>query len=233
MVNNWINEVQSWLFPPSCILCGTVGARGGDICRECKGDLPYIEQGCSRCALPMPQAGVCGQCQKSPPRFDRCFAPFSYEGAIADLVSGLKFHSRLQAGRLLAELLAEQITKRGVELPEAMIPVPLHDTRLKERGYNQALELARPLAKYLSLPVAYRNCVRLKATGPQTALPRKARAKNVKGAFALTEPIQARHVVLLDDVVTTGSTVNELAKLLKRAGVKRVDVWCVARTVRD
>ncbi|MBU0501526.1 MAG: ComF family protein [Gammaproteobacteria bacterium] len=230
MVNRWLNIIQMRLFPSSCLLCGSPGVRGMDLCGECKRDLPYIESRCSRCSIPLPQDGVCGQCQKSPPRFDRCFSPFSYEGLVADLVTDLKFRSRLQAGRLLAELLFEQIRQSELDLPQILIPVPLHNARLRERGYNQALELARPLASRLRLAVSYRSCVRLRATGPQSSLPRKERAKNIKGAFALKIPIQERHVALVDDVVTTGSTVDELAKLLKASGVERVDVWCVART---
>lgn len=230
MVNRWLDLVQFKLFPARCILCGSPGVRGMDLCGECKRDLPYIENRCSRCSIPLPQGGICGQCQKSPPRFDRCFAPFSYEGPAADLITDLKFRSRLQAGRLLAQLLFEQIGKNGLDLPQLLIPVPLHETRLRERGYNQALELARPLAKRLRLPVSYLSCVRLRATGAQSSLPRKERTKNVKGAFALNTPIKEQHVALVDDVVTTGSTVEELAKLLKVSGVDRVDVWCVART---
>jgi len=115
-------------------------------------------------------------------------------------------------------------------MPEIIIPVPLHRTRLRERGFNQALEIARPIARSLSIPVDYKSCERVRKTSAQSLLPAAERRKNIKGAFRVTRPIAARHVAILDDVMTTGHTVQELAATLRKAGVERIDVWVVART---
>lgn len=230
MVNKWLNVLHRRLFPPTCILCGAPGSGELDICPVCKRELPFLTHQCGLCAVPLPEQGICGHCQQAPPLFDRCYAPFRYEGAIAELITGLKFRARLQDSRLLAGLMTEWIDANVIALPQRLIPVPLHPSRLRERGYNQSLELAHPLARHLRIPLSHQSCVRLRATGAQSSLPRKERARNVKGAFELRGLIGARHIALLDDVVTTGSTVNELARLFKGAGVERVDVWCVART---
>jgi ComF family protein len=147
------------------------------------------------------------------------------------LVGGLKFHGKLAYGRLLTELMAEYLEpmlKHGV--PELIVPVPLHPTRLRSRGYNQALELAHPLGRHLGIPIAPFICRRQRNTAPQVKQAMEGRHSNIQGAFQVVGRIQARHVALVDDVVTTGATVAELARTLKRAGVERVDVWAVART---
>jgi ComF family protein len=145
-------------------------------------------------------------------------------------VGGAKFRARLNLIRLLGQCLALSLRERGAVMPELIIPVPLHPARQRERGYNQALELARPLSRELSIPVDAKSCVRVQATAPQAGLEGKARRRNVRGAFRVSLAPPANHVALLDDVVTTGSTVAELAKVLLKAGVGRVDVWAVART---
>ena len=235
MVNKWIDFLQFKLFPPTCILCGAPGLSDLDICRECLDGLALNSSCCSRCAIPLPnsQAGsgdVCGSCLKSAPKFDSCFSPFIYEGAVADLISGLKFSAQLQSGRLLASLMRREIEGSRIKLPDIIIPIPLHSRRLRERGYNQSLELGRHLARRLQLPLDRRSCVRTRITEAQSSLPKNKRIKNVRGAFALRRKIHAGHVVLLDDVVTTGSTVNELAGVLKKSGVEQVSVWSIART---
>jgi ComF family protein len=146
------------------------------------------------------------------------------------LVSGLKFNGRLADGRLLAALLGEHLEAAKVPLPDLLIPVPLHRERLRERGFNQALELARPLGRRFDIPLDLHSIRRQRETAPQSGLERKARRRNLKGAFILTRELEAKHVALVDDVVTTGSTVSELARMLKRGGVQRVDIWALART---
>jgi len=230
MVNKWIDYFQFKLFPPTCILCGAPGLPDLDICWECLNELPYNRSCCSHCAIPLPEHGVCGTCLKSPPRFDNCFSPFLYNGAITELITGLKFRSHLQSARLLASLLHKEMEQSGTALPDLLIPVPLHPKRLRERGYNQALELGKHLARLFQLPLDKHSCIRTRITEAQSSLPLKQRAKNVRGAFALQRDIDKAHVALLDDVVTTGNTTNELAGLLKRAGVEKVSVWSVART---
>jgi ComF family protein len=146
------------------------------------------------------------------------------------LIGGAKFRSRLNLARLLGQCLALSLSERDAEMPGLIVPVPLHSKRLRERGYNQALEVARSLGRELSIPIAAGCCARVLATAPQAGLEQKERRRNIRGAFDVLRPPPADRVAIVDDVVTTGSTVSELARVLLKAGVKRVDVWAVART---
>jgi ComF family protein len=234
MTHRWFTYVQQLIYPPTCLLCGAPGSDGLDLCAGCLDDFPRNLNPCRRCALPLPEAAptnaLCGACLKKTPPFERCLAPLLYQHPVGELVSGLKFQQKLSHGRVMAALLLDYIEQELDEPPQLLIPVPLHKSRLRERGYNQALELARPLSRHLGIPLDYRSCHRTRSTEPQSALQLKERHKNVRGAFELKGKIPARHVALVDDVVTTGNTVTELARLLKRHGIKRVDVWAVART---
>lgn len=235
-VYNWLNSLQERLYPPRCLLCGAPGHAGLDLCPGCLADLPRVAHPCFQCGQPLPAAAAaqtrCGACQKRPPAFDRCIAPLAYAGPVPLLVAGLKFHQRLAAGRLLGELLARHLLAREEPMPELILPIPLHRQRLRRRGFNQALELALPLSRRLGLPLDRRSCLRQRATEPQTALDLAQRRRNLRRAFTLTGPLPARHIALVDDVVTTGSTSSELARLLKRAGAERVEVWAAARALR-
>jgi ComF family protein len=131
---------------------------------------------------------------------------------------------------VLAELLTKFIKENDIELPDVIMPVPLHPSRLRERGFNQALELAKPIGREFDIPIDTKSCKRIKATATQSTLDKKIRIKNMRGAFEIVQPLDCKHLVLIDDVVTTGTTVNELAKILKANGVQRVDVWALART---
>ncbi len=233
-VYNWLKKLPQLLYPPHCLLCGAAGSEGRDLCADCAADLPHNRHPCSLCALPLPEAAPagsrCGTCNRQAPAFDRCYAALHYDDLTGSLISGLKFHQKLNHARLLSQLLIDYLEQQRVELPELILPVPLHRQRLRERGYNQALEIARPLGRHFGLPVRPRLCRRIRATPAQTGLDRKTRKKNLRQAFQLSEEVKGQTVALLDDVVTTGTTVAELAKLLKRAGATRVDVWAVART---
>ncbi len=148
-------------------------------------------------------------------------------------VGGIKFQSKLNLIRLLGHLLADALAaereRPGWRPPDAILPVPLHPKRLRERGYNQALELARILERRLAIPVSNRCCQRTRATRTQTDLNERLRLSNIRGAFEATSPVP-RRIAILDDVVTTGATVSELARVLKQAGCERIDVWALART---
>lgn len=231
-VYHWIDSLQSVLYPRTCILCRAPGVEGLDLCGACLERLPHNRNGCDRCALPLPdgRSGICGQCQRSPPPFDRCHSALLYRDPVSHLVAGLKFQGRLHFGRLLGELLARSLQAQTVPRPELVIPVPLHSARLRARGYNQALEIARWVGRALDLPLDAESCRRVRSTAAQSDLPLGERRRNLRGAFALDRPLGVRHLALLDDVVTSGATVAELTKVLKRAGVERVDVWAVART---
>ena len=227
--------IQQALYPSRCLLCGDTTGADLDICPSCREELPHNHNPCYRCALPLPPSapaeGLCGRCQQRPPPFERSIAPFIYQYPIAELVGGLKFNARLQHGRMLATLLLEHLLSSGqAPLPQLLIPVPLHRKRLQERGYNQAVELARPLSQQLNIPLDLSSCHRTRDTRSQSELHVRERQSNVRDAFKLSGKIEADHVALLDDVVTTGSTVTAVAKVLRRAGVGRVDVWALART---
>jgi ComF family protein len=230
MVNLWTQRLIPLLFPARCVLCGAPGEQDLDLCAECLRQLPWIEHRCDRCAIPLPQNGICGACLQHPPQFDYCLAPLRYEGTASELITGLKFHQQLGSARLLAALLSRFLQQQGAERPQWILPVPLHPSRLRERGFNQSLELARYLARATGCALSTHHCQRVRPTAPQSTLPKRERRRNLRGAFRLVRPLDCRHLALVDDVVTTGSTVNELSLVLKQAGVERVDVWCLART---
>jgi ComF family protein len=234
MVYEWIKNTQSKLYPPLCLLCGSSDSTNRDICSACLDDLPHNLNCCSICALPLsrhsPDNLVCGRCLRLTPTFDHGHAAFAYSYPISGLISDFKFAGKLHYGRLLANLLISYIEAKDPDLPDLILPVPLHRSRLRERGFNQALELARPIGRHFNLPVDTHSCKRTRATAAQSNLDKKTRRKNIRGAFQLMHEIKSGHVVILDDVVTTGGTVMELASILKKGGVKRVDVWALART---
>lgn len=176
-------------------------------------------------------AVVCGHCLTQPPPFTRVYASFAYQAGIKSLIQGLKFNEALVNARILGELLSEKIKiwyQNGM-LPEVIIPIPLHAKRLKERGFNQALEIARVVSEMLQLPIDKTSCQRIKPTAAQATLPAAERQNNVKQAFQVSKQLSWHHVAVIDDVMTTGFTMIEFTHALKRQGVDKIDVWCVAR----
>lgn len=229
LLNDWLNIIQDWVFPPTCLLCGDPGADRRDLCTACADSLPRNRPACPRCGLSLPFASreACGRCQKRPPAFAATYALFRYEEPVRSLIHGLKFGDRYATARLLGQLLGEALTELA-EQPQCIVPVPLHADRYSERGYNQAIEIGRYVSRRLQIPLDLHSCTRSLATRPQAELPAEKRAGNLKNAFRVAQAPCA-HVAILDDVVTTGATVNELAKALRKAGVQRVDVWALAR----
>ena len=220
------------VLPPRCLLCGAEGAGGQDLCSGCRADLPLNTCCCARCALPLDHAAdQCGICLKREPPFASAWAPFRYAHPLDLLEARFKFHRDLAAGRLLSALMIEALAERAPPArPERLICVPLHRERLRERGYNQALELAKPLARALRIPLDANALIRLRNTSAQTGLDAKARRRNLHAAFAVAaNATLPAHVAILDDVMTTGTTLRECARVLRRAGVERVDVWALAR----
>jgi ComF family protein len=225
------------LWPSLCILCRQRGQQELDLCSACEKDLPWNESACRVCALPLPEgsasAQVCGACSHRPPPFERSIAPLRYAYPVDHLIHGLKFRRKLACGRVLGELLARYVLAHCSDgLPEIILPIPLAARRYRERGYNQACELGLPLTRLVGVPMRADLLVRQRETLEQLTLDRQQRRRNVRDAFAVVGSLPARHVAILDDVVTTGSTVTELARVLRRAGAERVDVWAVARAGR-
>jgi ComF family protein len=231
IVNNWLNIIQK-LLPPRCLLCGAPGHDDMDLCQDCRQELPRNLACCYRCgehfeiAISAPQ--LCGRCLKDLPSFDETFAPFLYQSEMRHLISRLKFGNDYKNARLLGTLLAKQVAEHS-ELPECLIPVPLHKQRYHERGFNQSIEIARQISVQLNIPMDLSSCIRSRDTGHQISLPAKQRRKNMRQAFKLVKPIHYKHIAIIDDVMTTGATVSALAKVIKQAGVSRVDVWVCAR----
>lgn len=220
------------VLPPRCLLCGADGAQGRDLCAGCHADLPWNHCRCARCALPLEHAADrCGICLKREPPFASAWAPFRYAHPLDLLEARFKFQRNLAAGRLLSGLMIEALAERPpAALPQQLICVPLHPQRLRERGYNQALELAKPLARALRIPLDADALIRLRHTSAQTGLDAKARRRNLHAAFAVADPARLpAHVAVIDDVMTTGTTLRECARVLRQAGVARVDVWALAR----
>jgi len=231
MINDWLQTTRFWLFPPACALCDGASYQGLDLCQGCYRDLPRIRRACIRCAAPINSSGnslVCGVCQRKPPWFQGVTAPFRYQQPLVYLIHQLKFARQLSMARLLGRLMTEHFVNRS-GLPDFLMPVPLHPKRLRERGFNQAMEISRVLGKGLNIPVLNRSCRRVRFTVAQSLLPVKKRRANVRGAFQVHGSVKDQHIAIVDDVLTTGSTVNELARCLVRAGAKRVEVWVVAR----
>ena len=221
------------LYPPSCLLCGGKSVRGRDVCAACFGELPWNRHPCPRCAAPLPpdaEDKLCGNCLKSLPAWDEAQSPLTYAYPVDKLIQRFKFDGDLPTGRLLAELLADYLAAGGGAKPDCIIPVPLHPARLKERGFNQAAELVRPLGRRLKIPVRLDACERVRATAVQSKLDAVERKKNLRDAFAVKRSVDGLHVTLLDDVITTGTTVEVLAQALKDVGAVRVSVWSVARS---
>jgi ComF family protein len=224
------------LLPPRCLLCGGAGeVRARDLCRDCEADLPWIDRACPRCGLPLDGGAVlaapCERCRGHAQPHRHCHAALHYEFPADELLAALKYRGALAHARVLGTLLAESLGRHGAGRDvDLLVPVPLHASRLMERGFNQSLEVARFTAERLGLMVDGRALRRLRSTVPQVGLTRVARADNVRGAF-VADParVARRHVALLDDVVTTGATVAAAARALLTAGAATVDVWCVAR----
>ena len=215
------------LLPPRCLVCDEAGSRGQDLCVACRGAMPFNRVACRRCALPLPAHGTCGPCLRSPPPFAASTAALVYRFPADQLLPRFKFHGDLAAGRLLSQLMVEALAE--VPRPGALVPVPLHPSRLRQRGYDQALELARPLARAFGLPLCSESLQRVRLTAPQSELDAASRRHNVRSAFAARGAGLPGHVALVDDVMTTGATLAECARALQRAGVSRVDVWVAAR----
>lgn len=237
MVYQLLQKFTVSIFPPTCVLCGEHGATGRDLCAPCAARLPFITICCYRCGIPLADSRpdqadtLCGRCLKRLPHFDLLFSPLRYEQPVDWLVQQLKFHARFSHIRVLGGLLGDYLERQLTEPPHVIVPVPLHANRLRERGFNQAHELAKIVASRFSIPLLSQICLRHVDTPQQSSLPAKQRAKNLRRAFSISRKPAATRIAIVDDVVTTGATVNALAGLLKQFGVQHVQVWSVARTV--
>ncbi len=236
------------LLASTCVLCDAVVTGKNSLCEGCHNDLPWMEQFCRHCGIALLSnvdkssitnegIDICGACQTKPPHVDYTLSALRYLSPVDYLITELKFNHKLTSALILSDLFIQYLDKQRDqivfnEMPDLIIPVPLYKKRLRERGFNQALEVARPIAKAFSIPLCNNTVVRIKNTPPQTKLTAVERSKNIRNSFRLgnlKKLSEVSHIVILDDVVTTGATCNELAKLLKEEGVKTVGVWSIAR----
>lgn len=229
MIRRLVTRLQSGpLWWGQCLLCRHDCQQQALICLQCQNELPQLVHPCPLCAFPLAVADAhCGQCQRRPAPWQRMRVLADFEPPFARLIHDLKYHQRALNGRLLGQLLARQLTP---PYPEVILPVPLHWWRQVRRGYNQASEIARGLQDILPVAVDASSLTRRRHTASQTHLSRHQRQQNLRHAFAC-RPLEYRHVALLDDVITTGSTMAELTRLLQDQGVIEVEVWAVCRTL--
>jgi ComF family protein len=234
VVDNWLRGCARLLLPPRCLLCGGAGEDGRDLCTGCRADLPVNRHACARCALPLPAAApLCGRCLKHPPPWSAAAAPLVYADPVDRLLLRYKFAGQLPAGALLGELMAAELARSGAAgAVDLVVPVPLHRSRLAERGYNQAWEIARQVARSLERRADPRLLERIRATPAQAGLGAAARRRNVRDAFRAEPAVRGLRIALVDDVVTTGATVRAATLALRAAGALDVVVWAVARAPR-
>jgi len=234
----WPHALARALLPCSCALCGELAR--DPVCAPCT--LRYADGGgprCPRCANPLESheapGQACGACIAEEPAFDATLVAVDYAAPLDGLVLGLKFGARLPLAPWFGHLLRDAVLAQpGWPLPELLCPVPLGPRRLGERGFNQALEIARPLASALGIALQPRLATRAVETAAQSGVAPRERARNIRGAFEVAPDmaalIEGRHVGVVDDVMTSGHTLNELAATLKAAGAARVSNLVFART---
>lgn len=212
-----------------CVLCGSM-SHDGLWCAACDAALPYLGAAhCPGCALPTPGGEVCGQCLRHPPSFDRATAVFGYSFPLDKLIQAMKYGEQLALACAFAEKLVCRIDKD--RLPDCIIPMPLHPAKLRERGFNQSQLLAAKVARALDLELLPHACRRVRDTPPQSALPWKERKKNVRDAFRCDADLAGKRIALVDDVLTTGASLNALAGAVRECGAVEISAWVVARTL--
>ena len=213
---------------PACLLCGGRGDNDG-LCGGCQESLPTLTgRYCPVCSIPNPTGDLCGRCVSKPPHFDRVVAAYMYEFPATVLIQGLKYQGNLACARPLAAGLADALDKEPY--PDLIIPMPLARARLANRGFNQAVEISRRVTMEFGLNISVNVCRRTREGSPQAVLPWKQRATNIRNAFVCDFDVNGKSVAVVDDVLTTGATLNELALTLKRRGAREVIGWIAART---
>lgn len=220
-----VRAIAHSLLPQDCFVCGHDS--GAEVlCAVCREQLPPQPLACPVCAIPTTEGAVCGRCLRMPPAFDASRAAFTYAFPVDRAIQALKYRQRLALAGFFADALLPLVPARdGV-----LLPMPLHVRRLRERGFNQAVEVARPIARASGLPLELGAVSRVLNTAPQVSLPWKARSGNMRGAFRCEGSFAGKMVIVIDDVMTTGATLDELARVLKLHGAERVENLVIART---
>lgn len=212
-----------------CVLCSLHQSRSRTCCKSCLNDLPWIQHSCYQCGIPLVSNALrCGQCLKTPPPYQRVYTACLYQFPIDQLISATKYQGRVEYIPLLTELFLEKTQLD--QIPDVLIPVPIHRQKMSQRLFNHTALMAKLLGKALDIPIDLKLLIKSTATPAQHQLSKKQRLKNLKGSFSLTRNHCYSHIAIIDDVMTTGSTLHEIATLLQAAHDCRVDGWMIART---
>ena len=224
-----LGRIAAYLLPGSCLLCSADSA-GALLCARCVADLPPLPDArCPQCGVETTLGERCGACLKEPPAFTHTVALFRYEFPVDRLIQALKYGHQLPLANWFGQCLSREILAAGHDL---ILPLPLHPTRLQSRGFNQSAEIARTISSELGMQMNTSCLTRTRATPPQAALPLKERARNVRGAFECRADLGGKRILLVDDVMTSGSTLRECARILKLHGAAQITVAVVARALR-
>lgn len=222
------------LLKQTCVLCASHEGGKLGLCGACQQNLPWhASPQCPQCSL-LSDGLVCGSCLNASPSFDATHALFTYDYPLDRLLQHYKYKESLHLASTFASLFIDKkLSKHLNSNPkiDRIIPMPMHDTRLKQRGFNQALEITRRISKHTQIKLDYTSCQRTRLTPPQASLPLKERIKNIRGVFHCQQDLQELNIAIVDDVMTTGASLNELAKTLKQAGAAHVECWVIARTL--
>jgi len=222
-------QLYSKLMPIPCRLCGKMSQYRA-ICQACLQNLPSLGDVCPRCASPIKNGYLCGHCLNQPPEQDLSFSLLPYIDPVKRLIADLKYHDKVFLSPFFAQLMADKLHDRL--LPDLLIPIPLHPNRIRQRGYNQAFELAKALSTRLGIRTSNDYLIRTIDTQSQAAIPFKARKKNIQHAFKSVQTKVPSHIAIIDDVLTTGHTANAAAKQLRKAGATTIEIWTIARAIR-
>lgn len=220
--------IASLVVPSRCTFCAA-SCESLPLCDACRAQLPWNRRACPRCAAPQNHDGICAHCLARPPPFVSAWAPLRLEAPVQQQIHALKYQAAFLHARLLGQLFADALLARGVPLPDVVLPVPLHPARQRRRGYNQSVELARVLHRAAALRVETTWARRLRRTDDQIGMNAVARRRNVAKAFRVDPRVSGLRVALLDDVMTTGATLGELARTCLTAGAQQVEAWAIAR----
>ncbi len=226
---NCLEFTLQCIAPDYCRVCRQRSDPGRPVCLSCIRRLPRVTHPCPRCGLPETDGRVCGRCQGKPPAFDQTIAAFRYAEPVSSIICTLKYAGDVSAARPLGLLLADCVAARGRGRPDILMPVPLHTRRIMKRGFNQSIEIARVTAKRLKIPLSTGAVRRARHTAAQQTLSLSERRRNVRECFDVVRPPRVRRIALVDDVMTSGATMDALAAALKRHGDYEVQAWVCAR----
>ena len=226
---NPFTTLGNWIYPSICPRCRLAVNKEEGLCKGCRQDLSLNDSSCPRCSIPSTEGLICGRCLNAQSPLSESKIPFLYRPPLVKLIHRYKYRKELPLARPLGRLFINGSPTLDHTATDLLVPVPLHPSRIRERGFNQSVELARYIGKQLDLPVTTRAVKRIRATPPQAALPLVKRRFNIRGAFCCPEPLSVKSVAIIDDVVTSGATVEALGECLKKSGVETVKVWALAR----